>query len=151
MKRKCVLRIKSRILRFMRSSCLECFLNFYPEESPKYLNFEVNSLGTMLCQVGTNKTDRTFIREMGLEQPKVAAKVTEERWHISYVIPFSLIRAIYGKAEFLDGHKITGNFYKCGDLTSQVHYGCWNKIGSPEPNYHLSRYFGEMILNRTTE
>lgn len=132
-------------------SCLECFLNFYPEESPNYMNFEVNSLGTMLCQVGINKTERTFIRDMGLEQPEVTAEVTEEGWHISYVIPFSLIRVIYGKAEFPDGHKMTGNFYKCGDLTSQVHYGCWNMIGSPEPNYHLPQYFGELTVNRSID
>ena len=55
-------------------SCLECFLNFYPEESPKYLNFEVNSLGTMLCQVGTNKTDLDFYPGNGSGAAKSGCK-----------------------------------------------------------------------------
>lgn len=131
-------------------SCMECFLNFYPDESRRYLNFEVNSLGTMLCQVGEGKTGRTFIRELGFAQPEVSVEQggdgEEGYWYVKYLIPLSLIEGIYGKAVFGPRHRLRGNFYKCGDLTKQVHYGCWNLIEAPEPNYHLPEFFGEMVM-----
>lgn len=131
-------------------SCMECFLNFYPEESKRYLNFEVNSLGVMLCQVGEGKNGRTFLKELGLVRPEVTAKhaASEEGryWKVRYLIPFSLIESIYGKAEFAAGHKLKGNFYKCGDLTEHVHFGCWNLIEAPQPNFHLPEFFGELMI-----
>lgn len=131
-------------------SCMECFLNFYPEEGGRYLNFEVNALGAMLCQVGEGKTERVFLRDMGIAQPEVSVKQAEAEgkqfWSVEYLIPLSLIERIYGKAEFSKGHKLRGNFYKCGDLTEQVHYGCWSPIGAPEPNYHLPEFFGELVM-----
>ncbi|MEG7530339.1 MAG: carbohydrate-binding family 9-like protein [Hungatella sp.] len=127
-------------------SCMECFLNFYPEESDRYLNFEVNSCGTMLCQVGTGRTDRTFIRDMGMEQPTVEVEKTEDDWKICYRIPCTLIAQIYGHSDFRIGHKLRGNFYKCGDLTPHIHYGCWNRIEAPTPNYHLPQFFGELVI-----
>lgn len=134
-----------------QDSCLECFLNFYPEDGNRYLNFEVNSNGTMLCQAGENKTDRIFIRDLDLPQPKVETLIEETStqapfWQISYLIPYSLIKAIYGKAEFLPGQIIKGNFYKCGDLTQSAHYGCWSKIQYPKPNFHLPEFFGSMTI-----
>lgn len=136
-------------------SCMECFLNFYPEESKIYLNFEVNSLGTMLCQIGEGKIGRRFIRDMGLEQPLVTAEQFQKDgesgrcgWKISYLIPLSLIEQIYGKAEFEKGHVLKGNFYKCGNLTEHEHYGCWNQIEVSKPNYHLQEFFGELCLDK---
>lgn len=131
-------------------SCLECFLNFYPEQSGQYLNFEVNANGVMLCQMGEGKRDRIFIRDKGLIQPEVAVEISEERgkpfWKVSYLIPLSLIEAVYGQSEFESGHKLSGNFYKCGDLTPGVHYGCWNQMEAPQPNFHLPEFFGELKL-----
>jgi hypothetical protein len=41
---------------------------------------------------------------------------------------------------------ITGNFYKCGDETEYPHFGCWNLIASPVPDFHRPEYFGEIVL-----
>lgn len=133
-------------------SCLECFLNFYPERTDKYLNFEVNANGAMLCQIGEGKTDRRFIRELGLTQPKVSVEQGDDPlghyWKAVYRIPKDLIQQIYGIWGFEDGHKLRGNFYKCGDLTDHVHYGCWSLIKAPKPNYHLPEFFGELVLRK---
>lgn len=128
-----------------QDSCMECFLNFYPEDSGVYLNFEVNANGVMLCQMGEDKCHRTFIREMGYQQPEVRVDKTKEYWEIEYVIPLTLIENIYGKCEFPVSHTIKGNFYKCGDLTHTPHYGCWNPIEFAKPNFHLPEFFGNIL------
>lgn len=127
-----------------QDSCMECFLNFYPDESAGYLNFEVNANGVMLCQFGENKYSRTFIRQMGYTQPEVKSDRAADYWEIEYTIPLELIQNVYGKSEFPDDFIIKGNFYKCGDLTSAAHYGCWNPIDYVKPNFHLPEFFGEI-------
>ena len=127
-------------------SCMECFLNFYPGKSDVYINFEVNSNGAMLCQTGTGKQNRKFLLDQGINQPPVHVKRMEDCWEIEYVIPLSLIKAVYGTCEFPEAHELKGNFYKCGDLTKTAHYGCWNPIKAAKPNFHLPEFFGTLRL-----
>lgn len=129
-----------------QDSCLECFLQFYPEQSEVYMNFETNANGAMLCQQGTCREDRIFIRNQGMKQPAVTAFRTAYAWEVSYVIPLELIRRVYGRCDFVPGQVIRGNFYKCGDKTEIPHYGCWSKIGCSSPDYHRPEYFGELIM-----
>ncbi len=127
-------------------SCMECFVNFYPEEFKEYLNFEVNAGGTMLSQWGTGKTNRTYIKDFGVEQPQVDLIETSEFWEIQYIIPFALIKALYGKCTFHKGDVIKCNFYKCGDLTPQPHFGCFAPVKWDVPNFHLPQFFADIIL-----
>lgn len=127
-------------------SCMECFLNFYPETSDLYINFEVNGNGVMLCQTGSGKKNRTFLLKQGIKQPPVHVKRTEDWWEIEYVIPLSLINGVYGICQFQKGHQLKGNFYKCGDRTDCAHYGCWNPIEASKPNFHLPEFFGTLCL-----
>lgn len=127
-------------------SCMECFVNFYPEEFKQYLNFEVNAGGIMLSQWGTGKADRTCIKDLGVEPPQVKLTETSEFWEIQYVIPFTLIKSLYGKSAFYKGDVIKCNFYKCGDLTPQPHFGCSAPIKWDLPNFHLPQFFADIIL-----
>lgn len=131
-------------------SCMECFLNFYPEQRSQYLNFEVNANGAMLCQVGEGKAGRVFIREKGFAQPDTEVEIADGAekpfWKVSYLIPLSLIGQVYGRCDFVPGHRLAGNFYKCGDKTVGVHYGCWNAIEALKPNYHLPEFFGSLTI-----
>lgn len=133
-----------------QDSCMECFLNLYPGEGKRYLNFEVNSSGTMLCQAGDCKSERTFLRSLGIEPPKVTVRREDWYWEICYIIPFSLIRKTYGKRDvshdFRPGAMIKGNFYKCGDLTEYPHYGSWRRIGVKTPDFHQPDFFGEIEI-----
>ncbi|MHB1455061.1 MAG: carbohydrate-binding family 9-like protein [Saccharofermentanales bacterium] len=43
--------------------------------------------------------------------------------------------------------KETGNFYKCGDKTDCPHYGCWNPILLPAPDFHVPAFFGDFIVS----
>ena len=39
-----------------------------------------------------------------------------------------------------------GNFYKCGDETKTPHYGSWNPIENPTPDFHRPEGFGELVI-----
>lgn len=127
-------------------SCMECFVNFYPDQFCEYLNFEVNAGGVMLSQWGSGKIDRTYLRELGLEHPKVNLTETSEFWEIQYVISLTLIKALYGKCIFHKGDIIKCNFYKCGDLTPKPHFGCFAPITWEVPNFHLPQFFADIIV-----
>ena len=44
-------------------SGMEAFLGFWSEETPLYVNVEMNANGATLMQYGTERTDRTFFTE----------------------------------------------------------------------------------------
>ncbi len=45
-----------------------------------------------------------------------------------------------------NGFTLHGNFYKCGDLTSEPHYLSWAPVTFEHPNFHLPAFFGNLIL-----
>lgn len=80
-------------------------------------------------------------------------------WSITVGIPLSLLNitpAIFTTPETLQtaapdtmsngALTLRGNFYKCGDLTSEPHYLSWAPITFPRPNFHLPAFFGTLIL-----
>lgn len=133
-----------------QDSCLEFFFNPFPEESDIYMNFEVNHLGAMLVQFGSNRTDRKFLSELNIKYPEVTTFCREDEeggfWGVEYMIPFDIIKAVYGKKDITAGHKIRAAFYKCGDNTGRPHYGSWKVIGTESPDFHRPEYFGEIIV-----
>lgn len=46
-----------------QDSGMEAFLGFWSEETPLYVNVEMNANGATLIQSGTERTDRTFFTE----------------------------------------------------------------------------------------
>lgn len=131
-----------------RDSCMEAFLNFYPEEEGSgYLNFEMNSLGTLLCHYGATSEARKSVADMGIFPPRPYAKVYEDHWELDLFIETAFIKNIYGKADFEKGHIIKGNFYKCGDATDEPHYGAWQPIVYEKPSFHRPEFFGDLIID----
>ena len=107
-------------------SCLEIFLNFAPEKSRSYINFEMN--------------DRVDLNTP--EMPKVKATVLEDRWEAELFIPLSTIYNVYGKIDFAPGYTFTGNAFKCGDLTDEPHYISWSPLQRDAIDFHRSDRFG---------
>ncbi|WP_431217920.1 carbohydrate-binding family 9-like protein [Puia sp. P3] len=65
-------------------------------------------------------------------------------WSLALYIPTSLF--IHDKLPTLSGIHATANFYKCGDECPEPHYLAWNNIGTPAPDFHQPRYFGELVF-----
>jgi len=136
-----------------KDSCVEFFVDPFPEKGLGYINIETNALGTMLIHHGKDRgTRRPIPREdlAGFEvRPSIKAPVTGEhgadQWTLAYRLPLSLFEKYYG-ARLASGCVARGNFYKCGDLAEFPHYGAWNPVGSPEPDFHLPEYFGRILF-----
>ena len=130
-----------------KDSCLEAFLNFKPElPGCGYLNLEANAKGTFLCGYGKDRYGRKSLGDLGVPYPTVTPFSTESSWGWVAEIPLPLLQQVYGEAEFVPGDRIKGNFYKCGDETKTPHYGSWNPIENPTPDFHRPEGFGELVI-----
>lgn len=128
-------------------SCLECFLNFDPDNTDAYINLEANANGVLLCEYGKGREDRIKLSQMQCAPPAVQVKRLEDRWICYFIIPMQTIHSLYGKLWFLPGDKIRGNFYKCGGKTAHPHYGSWCPIDSQQPDFHRPDCFGDMEID----
>ncbi len=124
-------------------SCMEFF--FAPDaDDNRYFNFEINPFGTFCLGIGKDRYDREEPDEEDVALFEVKSVITSGTWQIFYKIPFSFIKKYFKKIDV----EMTGNLYKCGDKTPKVHYLTWNPVGSAEPDYHLSEFFGKFILEQ---
>lgn len=121
-----------------KDSCMEFFVKF-DLESEYYLNFEMNANGTLLCQYGKDRKNRTFIDQSGL---LVKANQKEESWCVDLFISIDFIN----KYSATFNKEILCNFYKCGDNTDEPHYVSWANILEKTPNFHCPKYFKKIKL-----
>lgn len=122
-------------------SCMECFFRPF-EDDDRYLNVEVNCLGTVHIGLGEGRPNRRVWTELP-EGAKVSASKHENGWWaMSFTLPGSFLQEIYGK-QLSSGGIVKGNFYKC-DETIHPHFGTWNRVVAPQPDFHRPECFGEM-------
>ena len=129
-----------------RDSCMEFFVNFSPETDGRYINFEANARGALHCKIGPGRGNRVPLASLDIPQPELTAWVEEDSWSIRLFVPLGCIAALYGRTEFHRGDRFRANFYKCGDETETPHYGTWNFIDLPSPDFHRPEFFGEIEL-----
>lgn len=125
-------------------SCLEIFLNFAPEKTPDYINFEMNAAGTGLFGIGPDRYVRRDLEEKVM--PNVCARILEDRWEVELFIDLETIFAVYGKVDFKPGYTFTGNAFKCGDLTAEEHYLSWAPLQRDAVDFHRSDRFGTFTI-----
>lgn len=128
-------------------SCMEFFCDWLGDG--RYVNMEMNPLGTLLSCIGSDRHDRTPIAALtGGEVFPVQGEILENRWTVTAGIPLSLLTKILGtdSLPFRCGYAFRGNFYKCGDETAVPHYGMWNPVGTAQPDFHRPEYFGEIVI-----
>jgi len=136
-----------------KDSCVEFFIDPFPEKKLGYFNIETNALGTMLIhfgQPGENRNPVSLEELSGSEMKPSIKGPTDgaygaEFWTLAYRLPLSLFEKHYG-AKPAAGQAGRGNFYKCGDETQIPHYGAWNPVLSVKPNFHQPEYFGRIIF-----
>ncbi len=137
-----------------QDSCMEFFFNPNPEKDDRYMNLEMNPIGTFLLGFGKDRHTRGQLKNLNNETFEIKTVVNKENvkcfdedfWTLEYIIPFSFMEQYYGILEIKPGKKLKGNVYKCGDKTEIPHYGCWNRINWEKPDFHRPDFFGEFIL-----
>ena len=146
--------------RVCRDSCLEFYADFNPtaDKEERYMNFECNAIGTLLCYFGPATEyeydgphrlgNRAPVVEMGYDHPVPRVIRTAGYWGWELLIPLDLIRNLYGKDDFKANEIIRGNFYKCGDLTEHRHYASYTEIDLPRPCFSHPEFFADMVLTK---
>ncbi len=124
-------------------SCLEFFLKPF-EDDARYLNLEVNAAGAALVGVGAGRNDRRRLETCPPGMDFCASRHAGGWWAVAYTVPFSLIEALYGRA-FVPGAALSGNFYCC-DETLHPHFGSWNPVDAPAPDFHRPECFGRLAM-----
>jgi hypothetical protein len=137
-----------------KDSCVEFFFNPFPESSDDYVNMEFNALGVMLIGVGKDGDDskRYYFKEAEVKGFETISSVKQpvvgehgaSQWSLHVKIPKNFFEKYYGEASM--GKKAIANFNKCGDETEFEHYGSWNEVVHPTPNFHLPQYFGDLMF-----
>ena len=128
-------------------SCMEFFADWLCDG--RYINMEMNAAGTLLANVGNGRHGRTPIANLtdGAIFP-VKGHITPDGWTVTAEIPLSLLARILGVPPLTvkSGFAFRGNFYKCGDKTAAVHFGMWNPVSTPKPDFHRPEYFGSLVV-----
>ena len=112
-------------------------------EDENYINIEATAGAVPLCYIGKEREGRKSIKpiEEGLEFKSLIE--FGRGWRLYVFIPYSFIRSRYSSVST----EMRANFYKCGDETEIEHYNTWNKVETPEPDYHRPEFFGKVILS----
>ena len=126
-------------------SCMEFFFQPCPETDPRYINCEVNAGGVVHLAVGEGRMHRDI--QLALPQGVAPEVVINdgEKWSVKYELPAEWILHWFPDFKFESGMKMRGNFYKCEE-SIHPHFGCWNPVTSPEPDFHRPDNFGTLIF-----
>lgn len=150
-------RVRVRFTKFQdpvwKDSCVEFFIDAFPEMKKGYINFETNAAGTLLAAFGPDRSHRTPLWPEDLAEFEALASIPgpvdgeygADAWTLEYIVPLSLFGKLYGQ-EIRPGHRAAANFYKCGDDTEMPHYGAWSPVGTAAPDFHRPEYFGEVVF-----
>lgn len=128
-------------------SAMEAFFQFYPKDRPScYLSFEVNANGALNATYGEDRSHRIpFPPELHCKC-LCRSSVFPDYWTMELMIPAEVICFVYGRSDFHSGDHITCNFYKIKESEGQTHFGSYTVIQHKEPNFHLTQYFADGIL-----
>ena len=127
-------------------SCMECF--FTLGESGKYVNLEMNSKGISHIGLGEGRHGRVPVTDFIDAFPPISNTKGEDYWTAAAFFSFDELYKLFGvkKEELVSGYKFKANFYKCGDKTEFEHYGMWNLVEWPTPDFHRPEFFGELTV-----
>lgn len=133
-----------------KDSCVEFFVSF---DAINYYNFEFNCIGTTHLAFGKGRENRQSVLPEIIDNIQIQSTLGNQpfdekegdfNWEIMIRIPLKVFA--YSKINSLNKLPASANFYKCGDETSLPHFVSWNKINTPNPDFHQIRFFGKILF-----
>lgn len=138
------LRTKTKHFEFVHEdSCVEFFVNFMPEKSNRYINFETNANGVMNVASHADRYDSVPLKIEEIEGFHITPEIHKDYWTTTYKVGFDFIRNYYPEFDIKNCDYVIGNLYKCGDKTENVHYISYYPVGTETPDFHRPEYFGK--------
>jgi len=130
-----------------KDSCVEFFISW--DAGQNYYNLESNAIGTCLIGYGPGRENRTAlshgqIQSIGHYSSLPPQDEPGTGWSLTLKIPLEIF--IHDSITTLSATQAKANFYKCGDECTAPHYLAWNNITTPNPDFHQSRFFGDLLF-----
>lgn len=130
-------------------SCMECFLNVFPELNKGYITVEMNANGASHSSFGTDRYNRDYILNLGQPHPEVTITRGEHEgrpyWQAQTFFRRDVLESLYGcPCDFGPGHKMRANFYKCAEATQPPHWASWSPVYKLD--FHTPEYFGYLEI-----
>lgn len=128
-------------------SCVEFFLS--PDRNDVYYNLEMNCIGTVLLgyrkkgdptEHASDEILNSIRRVSTLGQTTFPERKEQTKWKITVAIPWNAF--FKHDLQPVEGKKMRGNFYKCGDDLTVPHFVSWTKIDTEKPAFHMPEFFG---------
>jgi hypothetical protein len=134
-----------------QDSCMELFVMPQPIADKRYFNFEVNPVGGIYVGLGRDRYDHVKLTEPDLRDIKISpfSKDIDDRlvmWGYTLYIPITFLQTYFSAFQLSAEDTMRCNFYKCGDLTPAPHFGAWNPVNCPQPDFHQPSFFGGLVL-----
>ncbi len=130
-------------------SCMEFFFSTAEDCSTGYFNFEVNSNPTFLFDYHDPEGNEEHVdctaEDLCIRTTYGKDGNGREYWQIDFDLGFDLIKKYVPGAGFTSGTVFRANVYKCGCTDQPDHYGSWNLVDTPAPDFHVPRCFGLFI------
>ncbi len=127
-------------------SCVEWFVNFYPEKCDRYFNFETNANGVVNAHFRKDRKDKTPLTVEDANSLNIKTEVLNDYWTVEYTVTFDFIKKFIPDYEFKKGMELKSNVYKCGEETEVPHFGMWQEIKREKPDFHQPDDFGVMVI-----
>ena len=132
-------------------SCVELFFSPYISDSEtRYINIEVNPIGTVFASIGTGRYDRSLLTNEQIGSLDIKTKINRGtaliHWTVQYMIPFSLLAEVYKLEPIKECKEIICNMYKCGDKLPKPHWGSRKPVNTDKPDFHRPEYFTKFLL-----
>ena len=126
-------------------SRLICSLNFYPEQSSRWLSLRCGSAGRgswLVCGPDGESPLGEY-----LILPQLKAYLGEDLegiyWGAVVTLPLTALDLVYGTHHLPAGHRMLGNLYKVDDAPESRHYGCFYDTDFTRPDPFDAHSFGE--------
>jgi len=130
-------------------SCVEFFCLPFIDDL-RYINIEINPLGTVYFAVRTGRDDNVFATPAQTKALGILATIDRSEdavhWTVNFSLSFDLISELYGREFAEPVTALRCNFYKCGDMHKKPHWGSWNPVETERPDFHRPEFFAEVQL-----
>ena len=127
-------------------SCVEFFVNFLPDETDWYINFEVNANGIMNPSYRLDRYQAEHLTLEEIEGLDIKTDINEDYWTVSFKMSYEFIRHYYKGFDINKCNYIIGNLQKCGEKTNVKHFLSYFPIECEKPDFHRPEYFGTFTV-----
>ena len=123
-------------------SCVEFFVNFDPEHSEQYFNFEMNAIGTVNAAFRSDRFHYVALTKEEIDALQIKPFIKAEEWGVEYHISVGFLQGKYPDFRMENCKYVKANMYQCGNEHMPKHRLSLFPVLSETPDFHRPEFFG---------